>query len=656
MRLNTIIRVGNSPFFIFCCGLVISVSVYLHLIQRFEASILAKLKIELNARESKTKLIVSEEVSSLERMSNLWSANNGFTKKVWEADAKNYVNDLDGLQALEWVDKTNHVRWIVPLKGNEAALNLDLGFEKKRRDALLKSRQEKKFIISKPVDLVQGGRGVLIYYPLYINQEKDFDGFILAVLKLKVLLESKKVADDNFKLRYILKGDDNKYSMSKYCVKENFVLLGESYKAILSPQKAWIEAQSKHDHSHNFLFFGILISGFVSYIKVGQKRALELRKQIEENAKSKSLFLANMSHEVRTPMNAILGFSEMLLESDLSDENKGNVNMIKNSSESLLVVVNDILDFSKLEVNKLQLEYLPFDLKAHLIELKDTISQEPLVAERGLDVIVDLPEEDCFVVGDKYRIRQVLLNLLNNAIKFTEDGFVNLKLKTQRYDEMIDIVIDVEDSGIGIAKDKVVLVFEKFTQSDISDTRKYGGTGLGLSISRSLVELMEGTLTVSSEEGKGSTFSVKMKLPIHQGGDIETEKKTLKCPQKYHGKALIVEDNLVNQKLISKTLIKLGLDVDIVGNGFQAVKKVESKKYDLVLMDLQMPVMGGIEATIKIREFNMETPIVALTANVVGNISEKCFEAGMNDFMTKPLKKKFLLKVLDKYLENNKVF
>lgn len=627
-------------------GLLLSLTIYFISEKEFKKEIDKKLLHELNSKEEKSKLLVHEKILSLKRMADRWNSNGGYKKSVWTKDALNYVKDFKGIHAIEWADSTYHVRWIVPLKGNEKALNLNLAFEEKRRIALLKSKNEKKYVISKAVELVQGGRGVLVYFPLFIKN--NFDGFILVIIKIKDLLESTKFKNDNFAIKYLLQGETNTYE--NYFIKNTYNIFGDTYQALIKPNKKWLEKENKNNLSYYYFIFSLLISFFITYIKYSQKRAILLKKNIEALSRQKSSFLANMSHEIRTPMNGILGFSEILLESNLKEDDQHSVQMIRNSVESLLTIVNDILDFSKLENGKVVLENLPFSLNNLLSEMTEISKQVPMVSDKNLDIVPHLPEKECYVIGDHHRLRQVILNLISNSIKFTKSGYINVKLTTKTdSNNFVDIKIDIEDTGIGIPKNKLENIFYKFTQSDVSDTRIHGGTGLGLSISRELIELMGGKLTVESNEGIGSIFTISLKLP-RTDQITEPPRSNKNIVENFTGNILVVEDNIINQKLILKSLTKLGLNVEITKDGLLSLEKVKLKKYDLIFMDLQMPVMDGFQATQKIREFDTKTPIVALSANAIGDISKKCKDVGMNDYLSKPLKRKFLILILNKYL------
>lgn len=447
--------------------------------------------------------------------------------------------------------------------------------------------------------------------------------------------------------------------LSKFTEQEFNTLLNK----LLSGKEQKLEFTTVYKHKAGFeipvdvlLQFIKKENKFVAIIRDAKKRIsieselIRTKEEAESAKKVTDHFLANMSHEIRTPMNGVLGFTDLLLNTNLTVEQKECMEMIASSSESLLVIINDILDYSKLESGMVKLEEIPFDLCVISREVVDLIQQVPQVNLKNLEIVSYGTDESKIVIGDPHRLKQILINLLNNSVKFTEKGYVNLKVFTEPVnDSFYNIEIKIEDSGVGIQKDKIKTIFEKFSQSDISDTRKFGGSGLGLSISRALVEMMNGSIKVESEVGSGSVFIINLKL--RRGNDklIMPKSESIKI-DKFHGRILVAEDNLVNQKLISKTLKQLGLTYKIVENGDLAVKECRCSTYNLILMDLQMPVMNGIEATIKIREFNKNTPIVSLTANVIGDIAKDCLQAGMNDFLSKPLKRKFLNAVLNKYL------
>ena len=390
---------------------------------------------------------------------------------------------------------------------------------------------------------------------------------------------------------------------------------------------------------------------------VTDKKELEkslLDSQIEaEKSKAKDTFLANMSHEIRTPLNAIIGFNDILSQTALTEEQRKNVSLIGNASKKLSVLINDILDISKLESGKLDLEHAPFrieEVAKQVVQMYSAMSKS-----KGVKLLFSFDQEIPEVlIGDETRLSQILLNLISNAIKFTEKGSIELRvLELKRTEKVASVYFEIKDTGIGINKDKLDLIFERFTQAESYTTRVYGGTGLGLNIVRSLVELHNGHLKVESEEGMGSTFSFTIDYPIAS----EQEAKLLEGPAKNHSidrisemSILLVEDNEHNQILAETYLMKHRAIVDIAANGRIALEMLRKKQYDAILMDIQMPIMDGISTTEVLRnEMKVETPIIACSAHAMASERLKCKEAGMNEYISKPYTEETLISVLAKF-------
>ena len=388
--------------------------------------------------------------------------------------------------------------------------------------------------------------------------------------------------------------------------------------------------------------------GDVNERKMNELAIMDARDRAEEASRLKSEFLANMSHEIRTPMNGVIGLTDVLLETPLLDYQREHLLTIQHCGKSLLAIINDILDLSKIEADRFALEEHPVDLRETLH--KSSLLFESQATAKGLEFQSELPDRPVWVLADEIRVSQIVGNLLSNASKFTDQGAVSLRMAADTIDEFAILGIVVRDTGIGIPEDRIDAVFDSFVQADGSTTRRYGGTGLGLTISRRLAQMMGGEITVSSQVESGSTFTVTLRLPVVVQR-LRTESAEVE-PRRKRARVLIAEDNAVNQMVAQRQLERLGCEVVVVSDGQQAVQKVLSERFDLVLMDLQMPVQDGISATreIRDRERAYRTPIVALTANAFDEHRKASMEAGMDGHVAKPFRVEDLQRILEVHI------
>ncbi len=398
------------------------------------------------------------------------------------------------------------------------------------------------------------------------------------------------------------------------------------------------------------------ICGFytdVTVMKQSEQIIVQARKEAEQAKEAQELFLANMSHEIRTPMNGIIGLTNLVMGSTLSIDQRDYMESIQESAQNLLSIINDLLDFSKIKSGKFHLEVADFNpdsaIKKAIYPLNFKANEKNISLKCYIDTTV--PN---MIKGDALRLHQVITNLVGNAIKFTHQGLVEVKVyAVSKTDTTIILGIDVIDSGIGIIEEKLKDVFESYAQSDTNTSRLYGGTGLGLAIVKQLAELQDGTVSVKSEIGKGSTFTVHIPYAITQTdeGDIDnTQAMKREYKELMQGiKVLVAEDNLINQKVVQHTLAKQNVTVALAANGQLAIDMLKTDVFDIVLMDLQMPELDGYKATEYIRQvMKSNIPIVAMTADALKGECDKCFEVGMNGYITKPFEPNELYdKILD---------
>jgi len=398
-------------------------------------------------------------------------------------------------------------------------------------------------------------------------------------------------------------------------------------------------------------------SAFIRDISIRRQKEDELvqmKEKAEQAAKAKSQFLSVMSHELRTPLNAVIGITHLMMQSSPREDQQEDLRTLQFSGESLLHIINDILDFTKLDSGKIELSAIDFNLR----ELTQSLYQSFSYKAREKNIVFDVEYDETMpfmVKGDNFRLSQVLNNLISNAIKFTKEGSVKLKVALLEEKGTSCVTkFSVVDTGIGIPEDKKDKIFEQFTQADSNTTRLYGGTGLGLSISAKLVELMDSTILIDSQPGSGSDFHFS--IVLQRGSMIETsapvQKPVAKSNEAFRNKLiLLAEDNMFNANIARRFITGWGAEIDVVADGWQAIEFVSRKKYDLILMDVQMPQLDGFACTRKIRKHFKEVPIIAVTASPKNEIIQDIVSCGMNDFVSKPFKPNELRSKMMEYLQ-----
>lgn len=561
-------------------------------------------------------------------------------------------------QPCEWEEKTikengEHEfilrRWF-PVTDSDNNVIIVIGYgiditERKNMEDALRYNEEKY-------------RGIIANMNLGLS-EVDKNGQIdfanQTLLKMAGLSED-KVSGYNF-LSFI--APDSQYMVEQHLQEGNHKI-GEAYevKTNLNNEAGWwlISSAGRYNSTGELTGF-IFICLDITQQKQLEQDLIKSRERAEMLARAKESFLANMSHEIRTPMNAILGMGNQLAKTELNDKQGFYLNIIRTAAENLLVIINDILDLSKIEAGKLTVEKIGFEPKK--------VSDNAIVVlmhkaeEKGLKLINSFYDEHLsdILIGDPYRLNQVMLNLISNAIKFTEKGTIEVSwqvIKDLASSQLIRV--SVADTGIGMEKEFVVKLFEKFSQEYESVTRNYGGTGLGMNICKELVELMGGHIEVSSQKGKGTVVSFEIEFSKGINDDIPEKKSVVSYVTNnfLNGKIiLITDDNQMNRLLASTILKNYGANLLEATNGEEAIQIVQTQNPDLILMDIQMPIMNGYDATQVLRDMGYEKPIIALTANAVRGENENCIKAGMNDYMAKPFKEEDFLKTISSWLHSN---
>ncbi|MGO2076376.1 MAG: ATP-binding protein, partial [Pseudoalteromonas sp.] len=562
---------------------------------------------------------------------------------------------------------------------NEEIIGFDLASSSQRRSALMLSKSLNELVVTEPIKLLQNKtreQGVLFISPVYndLNTQVDFRGFVVAVVSFARLANTLQINHHSQISAHFYDVTDAQNRLLIYRTDRTDIELLREYQLELG-ERIWqiqlLEPKTKTSwimywfaQILGMLFVWLLITFLISVTGTNiqvreqvaqQTRVLRQEKQkADEASQIKSQFLANMSHEVRTPINGIKGLHYLALQQQDWQQARRYIEQADGALSVLLRVLNDVLDFSKMEAGKLDLMQESIALDKLIDELINLVQFEADLKSLQLKLEID-SDTDLQLDCDPIRLKQVLLNLLNNAIKFTTAGAITLKV----WQQGDSIYFSVSDTGIGISQTAQQQLFQPFAQADSSTSRQFGGTGLGLSICKKLVELMGGTISLASEEGQGSTFTFTLPLnsPLVKAEQLEPQFNDIDTSNLSFAafKILLVEDNPLNQHVATAILKTKGCIADVASDGFEAIEKVSETRYDLVLMDIQMPNMDGLQATKVIRYelFMHQLPIIALSANAHDDDVKKALAVGMDGYLTKPIDAEKLFKTVWHYLHKD---
>lgn len=583
-------------------------------------------------------------------------------EKFWYLDTKSYLNDYNFFKTIFYVDTKNVISRIVPEVGNENILGLSISDNVEQARYFDAAITERKAKITNIQKMVQGHDGFLLISPLF--HDNEYVGALVANVDIELLFKFLVGRTDysDFDIG-VYEGEKLVFSEGKLFNKD---LAFEINQKLTDKNHSWqiyfYPNSSSFVKSESLLpevvvLIGIIISilsGFVAYYTDKLK---SLKERSESSDQAKSIFLANMSHEIRTPMNAIIGLTSVLKEEISDKEILEKLDIISNSSNSLLSIINDILDISKIESGKYQLSQTTFHLKSLINE--QIILFSPIVHQKKIKFTSNINvEADGYIIADELRLKQILNNLISNALKFTEKGEIILSVNFKSNSTHKNIVVfDIQDTGIGISEEGIGKLFKDFSQVSDFSGRRFSGAGLGLSICKKLVEFLGGEISVVSEENVGTTFSFW--IPYEIGSKYSFEAKDIRqfnnidLAKDLPLSILTVDDNKINLKVAQELLKKIGYSTDVAINGQEALELMKVNRYDIIFMDCHMPILDGFEATqMIINIYGEKKPkIIALTASTMTSDIDRCFAVGMDDFISKPVTFKSFLDVLSKYSE-----
>lgn len=665
------------PIAVFVVFITIVLVLWNNSINTQKSSFIREIQTTGNLRANEFISIVEYDIKSLENLKQRIEMTDGAYFQYWEKDASLILEQNPSYKFIEWLDSLMVIRMIVPLEKNKPAIGLDLS--KHPRYAEWKGHvKDSSTNISSWTELHQGGKAFLVDAPVYFNGA--FRGSVTAGMDFTAPFNELFAELDEYAIQvqdekgtvFYSKNNTNTSEIGKeFIFTTSFeidALDGQKWTFSLMPSHLNFLAE-RRKITYVYLTFGLLLSLLSSgliyfYLSSREKNKhlydanMKLRElntslkkeqvRAEKSSRAKTEFISNMSHEIRTPLNAIIGFIQVLKLSEIQSSLQEYLSLMDISSKKLLLLVNDILEIDKIESGKTTFRK---DVFSPLEELKNIIRIYRRTAEEkglhlGLDAVVDSNIE---VEGDVGKYGQIITNILRNSLKFTEKGGITIFYKERIIKNNLSIDITIKDTGIGIPKNKLKTIFDRFTQVDAGKAKQHEGSGLGLYITYKLVELLKGKIDVASQESMGTKFHLHLKFPLYETKNKSSSNNTE--PIDLSGcKILIVDDNRVNVMVLKKTLENLGVHSDSVSNGLEAVEAVKKSDYNLVFMDIHMPKMDGLTATKKIRKFNKNIGIIGLSADVTKEAIDEAKGVGMDDYFTKPISFDKLRKHLPNYL------
>nr|WP_297787293.1 response regulator [uncultured Allomuricauda sp.] len=621
--------------------------------------------------------LVKYDVKSLENLKQRIEMTNGSYFQYWEKDAHLILEQNPSFKFVEWLDTLMVVKMVTPLETNRAAVGLDLS-KHPRYPEWENHVRDSSTNISPWTKLHQGGSAFLVDAPVYFDGK--FRGSVTAGMDFTSPFDELVADLDKYAIEvkdekgtiFYSKNNPNTTDIGKeFIFKTSFEvdeLDGQKWTFSLMPSHLNFLAERK-EATYIYLTFGVLLSFLTSLLVYfyqssrGKNRYLghvnsklkELNKSLkkeqlraEKSSMAKTEFISNMSHEIRTSLNAIIGFIEVLKLSEIQSSLQEYLSLMDISSKKLLLLVNDILEIDKIESGKTTFRK---DVFSPLKELKNIIRiYQRTAEEKGLNIALETASDsDLEAIGDTGKYGQIITNILRNSLKFTEKGGITVSYREKIVNGDLTVDITIKDTGIGIPKNKLKTIFDRFTQVDVGKAKRHEGSGLGLYITYKLVELLGGKIGVTSQENVGTEFYLSLEFPLS-----ETQNKTINTNTESVDlsgcKVLIVDDNRVNVMVLKKTLEKLGVRSESVSNGLEAVNAAKNNCYDLIFMDIHMPKMDGLSATKEIRKFNKAIGIIGLSADVTKEAIDEAKGVGMNEYFTKPISFDKLRKYLPSYL------